>query len=194
MPKDIRSFEFIVVNDGSTDSTSSKLKELHATYPNFVSVIEFSRNFGKEAAMYAGLRHATGDFVTRDGRILGQHKGIIRYTVGQRKGLGLALPAPMYVCEKDVKGNRVILSDNETLFTKTLTAENINLIPFDRIESSIRVKAKVRYKHQEQWATVHQTGEDSLFVEFDEPVRAIAKGQSLVMYDSDYVVGGGIIK
>ena len=141
-----------------------------------------------------GKTYPTGDFVTRDGRVLGQHKGIIRYTVGQRKGLGLALPAPMYVCEKDVCNNRVILSDNETLFTKNLTATNINLIPFDRIDSSIRVKAKVRYKHQEQWATVHQTSEDSLFVEFDEPVRAIAKGQSLVMYDGDYVVGGGIIK
>jgi tRNA-specific 2-thiouridylase len=141
-----------------------------------------------------GKTYPCGDFVTRDGKILGQHKGIIRYTVGQRKGLGLALPAPMYVCEKDVENNRVILSDNETLFTKTLTAKNINLIPFDKINSSIRVKAKIRYAHREQWATVHQTDEDTLFVEFDEPVRAIAKGQSLVMYDSDYVVGGGIIK
>lgn len=141
-----------------------------------------------------GKAYPCGDFVTRDGKILGQHKGIIRYTVGQRKGLGLALPAPMYVCEKDVLNNRVILSDNETLFTKTLTAKNINLIPYERIDSPIRVKAKVRYKHAEQWATVHQTDEDTLFVEFDEPVRAIAKGQSLVMYDGDYVVGGGIIK
>ena len=141
-----------------------------------------------------GKTYPSGDFVTRDGKVLGEHKGIIRYTVGQRKGLGLALPAPMYVCEKDVINNRVILSDNESLFTKTLTAKNINLIPFDRIDSPIRVKAKVRYKHQEQWATVHQTDEDTLFVEFDEPVRAIAKGQSLVMYDGDYVVGGGIIE
>ena len=141
-----------------------------------------------------GKTYPSGDFVTRDGRILGQHKGIIRYTVGQRKGLGLALPAPMYVSEKDVENNRVILTDNESLFTRTLTAKNINLIPFDKIDSSIRVKAKIRYAHREQWATVHQTDEDTLFVEFDEPVRAIAKGQSLVMYDDDYVVGGGIIK
>lgn len=141
-----------------------------------------------------GKTYPYGNFVTREGKVLGEHKGIIRYTVGQRKGLGLALPAPMYVCEKDVANNRVILSDNESLFTKTLVAKNINLIPFDKISSSVRVKAKVRYKHQEQWATVHQTDEDTLFVEFDEPVRAIAKGQSLVMYDGDYVVGGGIIK
>ena len=141
-----------------------------------------------------GKTYPYGNFVTREGKVLGEHKGIIRYTVGQRKGLGLALPAPMYVCEKDVANNRVILSDNESLFTKTLTAKNINLIPFDKINSSIRVKAKVRYKHQEQWATAHQTDKDTLFLEFDEPVRAIAKGQSLVMYDGDYVVGGGIIK
>lgn len=135
-----------------------------------------------------------GSFVDKNGKVLGEHKGIIRYTVGQRKGLGLALPAPMYVCEKDVKNNRVVLCDNESLFTKTLEAENINLIPFDKLNESIRVKAKVRYKHQEQWATVHQTGEDRLYVEFDEPVRAIAKGQSLVLYDGDYVIGGGIIR
>ncbi len=141
-----------------------------------------------------GKTYPFGNFVDTKGNVLGEHKGIIRYTVGQRKGLGIALGAPMYVCKKDVETNRVILSDNESLFTKTLEAENINLIPFDTISSSIRVKAKVRYKHKEQWATVHQTDSDTLFVEFDEPVRAIAKGQSLVLYDGDYVIGGGIIK
>ncbi len=141
-----------------------------------------------------GKTYPQGDFVTTDGKVLGTHKGIIRYTVGQRKGLGLALPAPMYVKEKDVLSNKVILTDNESLFSKTLTAKNINLIPFNSLSSSIRVKAKVRYKHAEQWATVHQTDEDTLFVEFDEPVRAIAKGQSLVLYDGEYVIGGGIIK
>ncbi len=139
-----------------------------------------------------GLTFPEGDFVTVDGRILGTHKGIIRYTVGQRKGLGLALPAPMYVKEKDTENNRVILCDNESLFTKQLYAEDINLIPFDRIESPIRVKAKVRYKHQEQWATVTQE-DNRLHIVFDEPQRAIAKGQSVVLYDGDYVVGGGII-
>lgn len=134
-----------------------------------------------------------GDFVTADGRVLGRHKGIIRYTVGQRKGLGLALPAPMYVKEKDTANNRVILSDNESLFTTTLEADNVNLITCDRLDSPIRVKARVRYKHVEQWATVTQTDEDRLLVVFDEPQRAIAKGQSVVLYDGDTVVGGGTI-
>ena len=134
-----------------------------------------------------------GDFVTVDGTVLGTHKGIIRYTVGQRKGLGLALPAPMYVKEKDIVNNRVILSDNESLFTKELYANDINLITCDEITEPLRVKAKVRYKHQEQWATVTQPEEDLLYVVFDEPQRAIAKGQAVVLYDGDIVVGGGTI-
>ena len=134
-----------------------------------------------------------GDFVTVDGKVLGTHKGIIRYTVGQRKGLGLALPAPMYVKEKDTVNNRVILCDNESLFTTSLYANEINLITCDEITEPVRVKAKVRYKHQEQWATVTQPEKDLLHVEFDEPQRAIAKGQSVVLYDGDIVVGGGTI-
>ena len=142
---------------------------------------------------YLSKTFPEGDFVTVDGRVLGTHKGIIRYTVGQRKGLGLALPAPMYVKEKDTENNRVILSDNDSLFTTTLEADNINLITCDRLDSPVRVKARVRYKHQEQWATVTQTAEDRLLVVFDEPQRAIAKGQSVVLYDGDTVVGGGSI-
>lgn len=142
---------------------------------------------------HLGRSFPEGDFVTADGRRLGTHKGIIRYTVGQRKGLGLALPAPMYVKEKDTVNNCVILSDNESLFTTTLEADNINLITCDRLEEPIRVKARVRYKHQEQWATVTQTDDDRLLVVFDEPQRAIAKGQSVVLYDGDTVIGGGTI-
>ena len=143
---------------------------------------------------YSGIIFPEGDFVAPDGKILGRHKGIIRYTVGQRKGLGLALPAPMYVKEKDVEKNRVLLCDNQTLFTKTLTAKDINFIPFDRIEGELRVKAKVRYKHEEQWATVMQTDKNRFSLTFDEPQRAIAKGQAVVLYDGDYVVGGGTIE
>ncbi len=142
---------------------------------------------------HLGRSFPEGNFVNLEGKVLGTHKGIIRYTVGQRKGLGLALPAPMYVKEKDTVNNRVILSDNESLFSTTLEADNINLITCDRLEEPIRVKAKVRYKHAEQWATVTQTGDDRLLVVFDEPQRAIAKGQSVVLYDGDIVVGGGTI-
>lgn len=135
-----------------------------------------------------------GKFVDTTGRILGTHKGIIRYTVGQRKGLGLALPAPMYVKEKDIENNRVILSDNESLFSAELYADSINLITCEKLTEPIRVKAKIRYAHKEQWATVTQEGDDLIHVVFDEPQRAAAKGQSVVLYDGDTVVGGGIIK
>ena len=133
------------------------------------------------------------DFVDTNGNVLGKHKGIIRYTVGQRKGLGLSLKQPMYVKNVCPEDNTVILSTNEELFSTSLDANDINLITVDEITKPLRVKAKVRYKHEEQWATVTQTGEDTIHVEFDEPQRAITKGQAVVLYDGDIVVGGGTI-
>lgn len=142
---------------------------------------------------YTGKTYQGGNFVDTEGNILGTHKGIIRYTVGQRKGLGLALPAPLYVCGIDIDKNEVVLSPNEGLFTKELTATDINLISVKDIYKPMRVKAKVRYKHQEQCATAIQLDENTLKVEFDEPQRAITKGQAVVLYDGDTVVGGGTI-
>ena len=124
---------------------------------------------------------------------MGRHKGIIRYTIGQRKGLGLSVPEPVYVCRLDMDNNKVILGKNEDLFSRALTANDINLIAVSKISEPMRVKAKVRYRQKEQWATVTQTGEDSLRVDFDEPQRAITKGQAVVLYDGDIVVGGGTI-
>ncbi len=141
---------------------------------------------------YTGKTYENGDFVDKDGKILGEHKGIIRYTIGQRKGLGLALPAPMYVFKKDLENNKVILGSNDDLFTSELYADNINLITTDRITEPIRIKAKVRYNQKEQPATAEQIG-GKLHIVFDEPQRAICKGQAVVMYDGDTVVGGGTI-
>lgn len=142
---------------------------------------------------YTGKKYEKGDFVDRNGNVLGEHKGIIRYTIGQRKGLGLALPAPMYVCEKDLINNKVILGSNEDLFSSELDADNLNLITRDKITEPIRVKAKVRYNQKEQPATVVQTDDDRIHIVFDEPQRAISKGQAVVLYDGDTVVGGGTI-
>lgn len=135
-----------------------------------------------------------GEFVTRDGQVLGEHKGIIKYTVGQRRGLGLALPASMYVYEKDIKNNRVILSYNEDLFSNELTACNVNFIPFDKLNAPMKVSVRVRYKQQAQPATIEQLDDGRVYVKFDRPQRAIAKGQSAVFYDGEYVIGGGVIK
>lgn len=151
-------------------------------------------DYGSFIEGWLNKTYPAGDFVNTEGKVLGTHKGIIRYTVGQRRGLGLALPAPMYVKEKDVKNNRVVLCSNEELFTRRVEATDINLITCSRIDSPIRVRAKTRYSHKEQWARVWQTDENTLLAEFEEPVRAVTPGQSLVLYDGDYVVGGGIIK
>lgn len=142
---------------------------------------------------YTGRTYEPGSFCTKDGEILGTHKGIINYTVGQRKGLGLSLKEPMYVCGLDVKNNRVILGKNEDLFTTGLDADNINLISVDSIYEPMRVKAKVRYRHEEDDAVVWQTSENTFHVEFDRPQRAVTRGQAVVLYDGDIVVGGGTI-
>lgn len=134
-----------------------------------------------------------GDFIDLEGNILGSHEGIIKYTIGQRKGLGIALGEPMYVYAKNLEDNTVTLARNSDLFSTTLTASNINLIACESIPSPIRIKAKIRYNQKEQSATVEQIAQDKIKVVFDEPQRAITRGQSVVLYDGDLVVGGGII-
>lgn len=151
-------------------------------------------NYAEFIENYTGKKYPVGDFVDLNGNILGKHKGIIRYTIGQRKGLGLALPAPMYVFKKDLEKNKVILCSNDELFSKELYANNINLITCERIETPMRVNARVRYNQKEQPATVIQIDEDRIHVVFDEPQRAISKGQAVVLYDGDTVVGGGTIE
>lgn len=137
--------------------------------------------------------YPSGEFTDQNGNVLGTHKGIIRYTIGQRKGLGLALPQPMYVCEKDLATNRVILGTNDALFSNTLTANDLNWISLPNLQDPIRVKARIRYQQPEQWATVEPLDDDLVRVVFDEPQRAIAYGQAVVFYYGDIVVGGGTI-
>lgn len=142
---------------------------------------------------YTGKTYPCGNFCDREGNVLGEHKGVIGYTIGQRKGLGIALGKPVYVCGKCVGTNTVYLGGNEELFSRELTAKNINLIPFDRIEGGMRLFAKIRYNQKEQPCTVVQTDDDTIKITFDEPQRAITKGQAVVLYDGEIVVGGGVI-
>ena len=135
-----------------------------------------------------------GDFVDTKGNILGKHKGIVHYTVGQRKGLGIALGKPMFVVEIDVDKNRVVLGDDEEVFANSLIAEDLNFITIDKFDSPIRVKAKIRYSAKESDATVYPFEGGKAKVVFDSPVRAITPGQSVVFYDGDIVVGGGVIE
>ena len=140
-----------------------------------------------------GKKYESGSFVDTEGRILGEHKGIIRYTIGQRKGLGLALPAPLYVCRKDMKNNTVILSPEEGLYTKELMADDFNWIALEAPKEPIRVTAKTRYHAREAAATAVSLADKTVKIVFDEPQRAITSGQAVVLYDGDVVVGGGTI-
>ncbi len=140
-----------------------------------------------------GKRFPCGSFVDTSGNVVGTHKGIIRYTVGQRRGLGLSFPQPMYVCAVDAAHNTVTLGEQGDLFRDALTANEVNLISVKSLENPMRVKAKIRYQRSEQWATAVMTDDDTLKIVFDEPQRAITSGQAVVMYDGDVVVGGGTI-
>ena len=142
---------------------------------------------------YTGRKYPAGDFVDLNGKVLGRHKGIIHYTIGQRKGLGLALPEPLYVCRIDAEKNQVILGRNEDLFTRELYAKDLNQISVPEIKGELRVLAKVRYHHAEQPAVVTQIDKSGIRVVFDEPQRAITAGQRVVLYDGDTVVGGAEI-
>lgn len=143
---------------------------------------------------HTGKTCPPGNFIDAQGNVLGKHKGIIHYTIGQRKGLGMARPEPTYVTAINPKDQTVMLGGARDLYSTALTAKDINLISLDRIEGPMRLKAKVRYRRPEQWATVVQIDADTLRIEFDEPQRAITGGQAVVLYDGDIVVGGGTIQ
>lgn len=143
---------------------------------------------------YTGRSPVAGEFVDEDGRVLGSHKGIIHYTVGQRKGLGIALGAPMFVVAKDATSRRVVLGSNERLFTKQVPLRDVNLIATDRLDAPVRAVVKLRNAHRGAPATVQITGDRQGLVIFDEPQRAAAPGQSAVFYDGNVVIGGGIIQ
>lgn len=140
-----------------------------------------------------GKDYPEGDFVTLDGRVLGRHKGIVKYTIGQRRGLGLALPAPMYVCHKDINNNQVVLCSNEELFKECIMVDDVNYIMFSTPSEPFRADVKIRYNQKATPATVIPVSEKSVKIVFDTPQRAPAKGQAAVMYHGDYVIGGGTI-
>lgn len=135
-----------------------------------------------------------GDFVDTKGKVLGRHKGIVHYTIGQRKGLGITLGKPAFVIDIDVEKNRVVLGDDTEVFNNSLTAGDINFISIDELQDSMRVKAKIRYSAKEADALISPLEDNRVKVVFDSPQRAITPGQSVVFYDGDVVVGGGVIE
>lgn len=141
-----------------------------------------------------GCTPKEGDFVDESGCVLGQHKGLIHYTIGQRKGLGISFGKPMFVVGKNAGTNTVILGEGEALLRRSLTAKDVNFIAFDELTAPLPCKAKTRYSQMEQPCIILPLPDGRVQVEFNEPQRAITPGQSVVFYEEDIILGGGIIE
>ena len=142
---------------------------------------------------YTGKDYPAGDFLDLNGNVVGKHQGAVRYTLGQRKGLGLAMGAPVYVCAKDMERNTVTVGPNEALYSTSLLANDWNWFPFAELTQPLHITAKARYNQPPQPATVYPEENGTARVEFDSPQRALTPGQAVVLYDGDMVVGGGTI-
>lgn len=142
---------------------------------------------------YTGKEYPAGQFLNLRGEVVGEHQGAVGYTLGQRKGLGLAMGEPVYVCAKDMEKNTVTVGPNECLFHSTLRAKDWNWFPFAQLNEPLRVLAKARSRQMEQPATVYPEENGYARVVFDEPQRAITPGQAVVLYVDDQVIGGGTI-
>jgi tRNA-specific 2-thiouridylase len=140
-----------------------------------------------------GRRSAPGSFIDNSGKVIGTHKGLIRYTIGQRKGLGMPFPGKMYVCAKNAGNNTVTLGDEGSIYAKVVLADGFNLISQESLPSPARVKAVTRYGQTAAWAVAEMIENGRVRLEFDEPQRATAAGQAVVLYEDDVVLGGGII-
>ena len=140
-----------------------------------------------------GVASVPGDFIYKDGTPLGRHRGIIHYTIGQRKGLGISYVHPLFVLDKNAGSNRITLGENTDLFSNRLKARDVNFIAVKGLDTPLHVTAKTRYSQKEAKAVVHPLSESEVIVEFSERQRAITPGQAVVFYDGDVVVGGGTI-
>lgn len=142
---------------------------------------------------YGGVTPVPGDFADENGRVLGRHRGLECYTLGQRKGLGVSADQPLYVVRKDLERGTVVLGPDSALFTRELTAGQVNLISMESLPSSLRVTAKTRYSQREAEAILTPLPGNQVRVVFDKPQRAVTAGQAVVFYDGESVVGGGTI-
>ncbi|MBR7132998.1 MAG: tRNA 2-thiouridine(34) synthase MnmA [Clostridia bacterium] len=142
---------------------------------------------------YSDFSSAQGNYLDLSGNVLGEHKGIIHYTIGQRKGLGIALGKPAFVIDKCSKTNTVVLGDEQYLFKRNVVVDRINFIPFDLLTDGMQVTVKLRYRHSAQPALISCLDGDRVLIEFEEPQRAPSPGQAAVFYDGDTVIGGGRI-
>lgn len=151
------------------------------------------KNYAGFIQKYTGTTSKKGNVIDKNGNILGQHDGIINYTIGQRKGLGIAFGKPMYVTGKDPEANTVTVGEYDELLDHSLIAGELNWIAFDSLETPVECKAKTRYKQAEQSCTVYPDAKNTVRVVFQHPQRALTRGQRVVFYNNDIVLGGGVI-
>jgi tRNA-specific 2-thiouridylase len=140
-----------------------------------------------------GLKSEPGDFVDTAGNAVGRHKGLIHYTIGQRKGLNLSLGKPVYVVAKDIKSNTVVVGDESELYSREAKVADLNFIPFESLREPKKVTAKTRYSQKDAPATIFPPENGILRVEFDNPQRAVTPGQAAVFYQGEIIIGGGKI-
>ncbi len=185
------------VGDYSKEQIRELAKEIGlsvASKPDSQEICFISDNdYGRFLSENSDKKIVPGEFVDTRGNVLGTHKGIVHYTVGQRKGLGIAFGKPMFVVALDARNNRVVLGDEREVFSDTLTASDLNFISVEKPADGMRVNAKIRYSAKEAPAIIHVIDGDKIMVKFDEPQRAITPGQSVVFYEGETVVGGGTI-
>ena len=179
-------------------SMAEKIGLLAADKPDsqdicFVPDGDYASFIESEVRERTGRDIPTGNFVTPDGRVLGRHRGIVHYTVGQRKGLGLALGYPAFVLEIRPETNEIVIGTYEESLTHTVRADRLNFMSVEDLTEPKRVFAKIRYNHKGAWCTAERTGEDEITCHFEEAQRAVTPGQALVLYDGEYVLGGGTI-
>lgn len=151
-------------------------------------------NYADFLTSYTGKAYPAGDFVDSSGKVLGTHKGMVRYTIGQRRGLGLALPESMYVQKKDLEHNRIVLTTNDGLYSDRLIADSFVWSALDPPDKPLHTHAKVRYQAKEAPATAAVLPDGRVEIRFAQPQRALTVGQAVVLYDGDIVVGGGVIR
>ncbi len=140
-----------------------------------------------------GREFEGGKFTDLSGKVIGNHAGMIRYTIGQRKGLGMGFGRPMYVVSKEPQKNLVVLGDEIDLYTNRVLVKNLNWIAFDKLESPLACRGKLRYRHTEQTCRIIPLSDDTVLAEFEQPQRAVTAGQAAVFYDGEIVIGGGTI-
>jgi len=205
-----QSYVLYMMSQEALSHTLFPLGELTKTQAREIAAAKGLSNAGKEESQdicfvengkyadfienYTGKTYPEGDITDTEGNVLGRHRGLIRYTLGQRRGTGVACNYPVYVAAKNTAANTLVLGDDKSLFSSSFTARHINLIACENLFQPQNLSVKIRYLQKEQPARVEQTGDDSVRVEFEEPQRAITPGQAAVFYDGDTVVGGGTIE